>query len=265
MQIFTWPVDFFTTLDLMFMKAEKYIYILLFFYLTSFSKKPPVSTFYLSLADETIKAQAISEKTIITTEQSKTYYWYSHNSIHQTQGGYDGRILHGEYSSFYLSNQLKEKGRFYKGLKHQRWSLWYENGKLHEIYHWKKGVLNGIHQVYDENGVIVLEENYNNGLLDGKQKIFENGKLKSTKCFNNGKEKELKEKKSFFSFKKKKQKTDSSEKTEIKTKKEAKQKKEKKVKPATTPETVKKEDKENKEKNTFFKKITSVFKKKEKR
>lgn len=247
------------------MKAGKYIYIIfLFFYFSSFSGKPPISTFYLSLADETIKAQAISEKTTIKAEQNKIYYWYSHNNIHQTQGGYDGRILHGEYSSFYLSNQLKEKGRFYKGLKHQRWTLWYENGKLHEVYHWKKGMLNGLHQVYNEQGILVLEENYDDGILDGKQKVFENGKLKSTKCFEDGKEKSPKEKKSLFSFKKKKTNTEPSDKNEEKTKPEVKKKKEKEVKTKSNKTSAEPITQDSKEKKSLFKKISSLFKKKEK-
>jgi len=163
--------------------------------LTGFAKKPPLTSLYLSLPDQIIKCQAISEKMEMSFKQPLTYYWYAHNNVFQTQGGADGRILHGAYKAFYLSNQLRESGSFYKGLKHKTWTTWYESGKLHEVYTWRKGVLNGTHKVFNDKGELVLEERLKNGILSGTQNTYENGKLKSSKKFSNGVEKVKAEKK----------------------------------------------------------------------
>lgn len=169
------------------------IFICIFFVaLASFGKKPPVTTIYLSHPDEVIKCGVIAEKTTIRLKETLTYYWYAHNAVFQTQGGFDGRILHGDYKTFYLNNQLKEQGHFYKGLKHKTWTSWSEQGKIREVSTWKNGVMNGTHKLFNANGELALEETLKNGVVSGKQKLYENGKLKATRIFKNGKAQEAK-------------------------------------------------------------------------
>lgn len=171
-----------------FVMTRPIIFICIFFAaLATFGKKPPVTTIYLSHPDEVIKCGVIAEKTTIKLKETLTYYWYAHNTVFQTQGGFDGRILHGDYKTFYLNNQLKEQGHFYKGLKHKTWTSWNEQGKIREVSTWKNGVMNGTHKLFNANGELELEETLKNGVVNGKQKLYENGKLKATRHFKNGK------------------------------------------------------------------------------
>ncbi|MBS1635859.1 MAG: hypothetical protein JST26_08030 [Bacteroidetes bacterium] len=213
------------------------------------SKKPPTTTLYLSLPDQIVKCQVISEKCELAPKETLTYYWYAHNAVFNTQGGFDGRILHGSYRTFYLNNQLKESGQFDKGLKNKTWTRWNEQGKIMEIYTWKKGVLHGLHKVYNDKGELVLEESIKNGVPDGKHLVYENGKLKESKVYDKGKEKPAtpKKEKPAKAVKEKKAET-STPKEKTKKPKEKKQK-----------DTTKTTDK--KEKKPFLQKVKGWFKK----
>jgi antitoxin component YwqK of YwqJK toxin-antitoxin module len=52
------------------------------------------------------------------------YYWFKAGSIHFTQEGISGELLHDDFDKFYLNNQLAEKGRFKKGKKVGTWRTW---------------------------------------------------------------------------------------------------------------------------------------------
>ena len=106
----------------------------------------------------------------------------------QTKGGYDGKLLHGEYTSFYLSDNLKEKGWFCKGLKCGKWIQWYENGKIKETGHWKNGLRNGKTQSFNINGEKLMVAEYEDDQLDGTVMTFEGDKMTSCKKYDEGKE-----------------------------------------------------------------------------
>lgn len=67
------------------------------------------------------------------------YFWYNSGAIHETQGGYSGRLLNGQYTAFYLNKNLKEQGIFKKGLKDGIWKSWREDGSLLATVTWKRG------------------------------------------------------------------------------------------------------------------------------
>jgi len=67
------------------------------------------------------------------------YFWYNSGAIHETQGGYSGRLLNGQYTAFYLTKNLKEQGIFKKGLKDGLWKSWREDGSLLATVTWKHG------------------------------------------------------------------------------------------------------------------------------
>lgn len=101
---------------------------------------------------------------------TKKYYWVSSNQIKVTQGGYSGKLLDGTYEEYYLNKNLKEKGKFYMGLKIGEWSNWYEKGVLRSKTHFIDGTLSGRFFKYDTLGMLIEEGKYKNGLLHGKLK-----------------------------------------------------------------------------------------------
>ena len=121
-------------------------------------------------------------------ENHLNYYWYKANNILNTQGGYEGKLLHGKFVSFYLNNNLKEKGKFKRGLKEGEWKSWYQNGKLMETVKWDDGRKDGIHRTFDPQGNIISEAGFKNGQLHGILRSYENGKLLSEKNYQKGEE-----------------------------------------------------------------------------
>jgi antitoxin component YwqK of YwqJK toxin-antitoxin module len=122
----------------------------------------------------------------IKPQEKYTYYWYAYNKVMVTKGGYDGRLLHGEFASFYENNNLKEKGYFKKGLKNGEWMAWFDNGKIKEVSHWKNSLRNGNRKVYNEKGELVLEENYKNDTFNGTVTKYDSGKAIAFKYYKNG-------------------------------------------------------------------------------
>lgn len=51
--------------------------------------------------DSSVKARVLYENKKVTPKPYLMYFWYSSNAIQYTQGSYDGKLLHGEYSVFY--------------------------------------------------------------------------------------------------------------------------------------------------------------------
>lgn len=84
----------------------------------------------------------------------KMYYWMDAGKVHQTQGEFKGKLLHGEYEKCDQAGNLIEKGNFKKGLKVGVWKQWFPDGKLKQISNWKLGVLHG------------KLENFNHGKLN---------------------------------------------------------------------------------------------------
>lgn len=64
---------------------------------------------------------------------SHLYFWFRSGHIHQTNGGYDGRLLHGEYKVTDQEHRLLEKGNFRMGRKWGNWYTWYPDGKLKSL------------------------------------------------------------------------------------------------------------------------------------
>lgn len=151
------------------------------------------SAYHHSFYEVNVNSTTFSERAHIFTTEKKIkarpnliYFWYYSNKILQTQGGYDGKLLHGEYTCFYLNNNLKEKGDFKKGLKNGTWISWFENGKVEAVRNWKAGQLEGKSQSYDLNGNMTDETSYHNNILHGTKKIYKDGKLTSEKRYKNG-------------------------------------------------------------------------------
>ena len=102
----------------------------------------------------------------------KTYWWFSNNQIQTTQGGYSGKLLHGEYTVFYANKNLKEQGHFIMGLKDGLWKNWNESGVLVSQYTFKAGIANGDYFVYDAKGKLIELGKNKNGKIDGEQQRY---------------------------------------------------------------------------------------------
>ena len=78
----------------------------------------PINSITIEYDDSWAKVYYLtSSLTSISTSPGLYYFWFLKNEIHVTRGGYGGKLLHNGFTSHYLSNSLKEKGRFYYGLK----------------------------------------------------------------------------------------------------------------------------------------------------
>lgn len=139
--------------------------------------------------DDIIEAQVyegIEEKKI---KQDRTYYWYDHNMIMSSRGGFTGELLHGTFEVQYRSYQIKEKGEFRYGLKHGRWAKWYEDGNPKEFVRYRKGLMFGCYYYFDATGKIIEKGRYNRkGLKTGKVKIYKLDGTFEYHRFKDGKE-----------------------------------------------------------------------------
>lgn len=160
----------------------------------------------------TARASVLRDKQDFRPDEELSYSWYALGKVQHTKGGYDGKLLSGPYTSFFLNGNLREKGSYRKGLKNGRWHSWRADGNTQEIVHWKRGLKHGRYVLYNEEGKLVLEANYRANELHGKIKVYEAGKLVGVKNYKKGKEilPDVKEKKENGKWKglfKKKEKT----------------------------------------------------------
>jgi hypothetical protein len=155
--------------------------------------KVEIQTLYLNSKDSVVRFQVLTDSRKVKYVPALTYWWYKSNTILKTTGGADGKLLNGEYVSFYPDNNLKEKGKFLKGVKDELWITWFPNGKIQEQISWKKGLMHGQRIVFDKDGNKTSTENYRNGvLLKAKKKTKENKpKENDTKQKDTGKNKEV--------------------------------------------------------------------------
>ncbi len=91
------------------------------------------------------------------------YHWWRAQEIHQTYGGYSGKLLHGSYKEYYKDNALKASGQFIKGLKYGEWKEWHNNGKLRAVSRWKRGRLHGIFKEFSTEGELIKSVKYKQG------------------------------------------------------------------------------------------------------
>lgn len=102
------------------------------------------------------------------TSEKYWYSWYSGNEIHSTQGGYSGRLLHGEFLAYYPTRGLKQNGIYDHGLKSGKWTFWRENGTLESVLLYRKGIAEGRFVRYDSLGHASELGKYRNGVLHGR-------------------------------------------------------------------------------------------------
>ena len=142
---------------------------------------------YINYPDYTVKTSVYNSIKKFNVNESLTYYWYSSNKILQTKGNYDGKLVDGAYTAFYLSNNLKEKGNFKKGLKSGKWISWYENGKINEISNWHNGKKCGAYKKFNPDESLSLTSTYKNDQLNGIQTTYGDGEIVDQVKYRKGK------------------------------------------------------------------------------
>ncbi len=175
---------------------KPFIYLFFVIYSTAFSQRPveptEMKTFNIivNYEDYSVKTQMLKDPKKICVNNDLCYLWYNSNKITETKGGYDGKLLHGYYKSFYaFNNQLRESGQIKYGLKNKEWKYWYTDGKLREVITWKKGRKNGKYILYNDYGEIMAKGNFKNDLLHGKFYTYDKtGRIAEKKRYKNGNE-----------------------------------------------------------------------------
>lgn len=122
-----------------------------------------------------------TERAAASVDPAKTYHWIKGQDLHVTQGGYSGRLLHGECTKFHPGGQLREQGRYDKGVKDGAWYTWQANGTLVSVEQWRKGRLHGRSLFYDTSGVPVRADLYRNGVLKRTQEVDASGREKKVR------------------------------------------------------------------------------------
>jgi hypothetical protein len=149
--------------------------VLLFLPVLVFSQKLPeidaLNRVILNQKDSIIYAHLLpsGESENIKAKDKYWYSWYAQHDIKETQGGFGGKLLHGEYEEFYENKDLKKKGVFKKGLKTGKWKSWYKNGQLCEISHYKNGLKHGKYYGYTSSGVQEEKGKYKRGVQINKK------------------------------------------------------------------------------------------------
>ena len=154
----------------------------------SFAQSWSIKCYSININDQnlSIKTGVLSTPLSIIANETLSYYWYASNKIIVTKGGYDGKLLHGQYKVFYLSNNIKENGYFNKGLKTGKWINWYEGGKIKEMSCWKNGIQYGEYKTFNEDEQLNMKVNYKEGKLHGVSTTYQEGKIISQRNYKNG-------------------------------------------------------------------------------
>jgi hypothetical protein len=63
----------------------------------------------VNMPDHTVKTSMLSKEKNITLSDERRYLWYTSQKILETYGGISGKIIHGDYQSFYLNDQLRDQ------------------------------------------------------------------------------------------------------------------------------------------------------------
>jgi antitoxin component YwqK of YwqJK toxin-antitoxin module len=143
------------------------------------------TTVYINYPDYEVKARIKNKILSQTVSDTVSIYWYKSNRIHKTQGGFEGKLLHGQYHSFYLNGNLKEQGQFKNGVKNGKWTQWYENGMFKATINWKLGLMSGVQKEFNNKGQLIKEINYRRGRLNGKTVEYSDSKIISEKKYKN--------------------------------------------------------------------------------
>lgn len=139
----------------------------------------------VNFTESTAYAHILPEKSKFRAKDNSYYAWFGANDIKRTRGGYDGKLLHGVYKEFYPNKNLKDLGKYKKGIKTGKWKSWYTSGQFKEIAYFQNGQKRS-YTLYASDGAIYEKGTFKNELLHGKIYHFENRKLKTVVSYKKG-------------------------------------------------------------------------------
>ena len=142
---------------------------------------------YISLPEQSLQFQVCTDDLRVKPATHLVYYWVNSGKLHHSKGDFHGELLHGNFTSFFRSRQLKSKGQFRKGLKNDVWKTWYENGELKSVTEWKKGVQHGERKTFSDDGALASVKQYRRGRLHGNQLTFTSDSVMSQEEYHKGK------------------------------------------------------------------------------
>lgn len=146
-----------------------------------------VNRIRISDNDKSILAELQTADDWVSVDPHKTYYWYSSNAVHTTQGGYSGKLLNGSYTEYYLNKNLREQGTFKNGLKTGVWKSWNDQGGLLSFMTWQDGTKSGKFELLDDKGMVKTSGTYRSNLLDGIVKSYVSADSATVVKYKNGK------------------------------------------------------------------------------
>jgi antitoxin component YwqK of YwqJK toxin-antitoxin module len=138
--------------------------------------------------EQTLQFETIPATNLSVVRPDRTYYWYSANGIHTTQGGFSGKLLNGYYQAYYLNKNLKEEGFFSAGLKDGTWKNWKPDGSLTQLVNWKNGLRSGRFTLYNDSGQVSTSGHYKKNVMDGHISFNAGRDSARTVRYQNGKE-----------------------------------------------------------------------------
>ena len=97
-------------------------------------------------------------------------------------------VVEGEFNSFYLNGNLKEKGVLVNGVKDGIWEEYFDqNGKISLIKNYQLGIKFGSWKKFDINGNFLFEDTYDSsGFISNSKMFYENGNLFRETSYSRG-------------------------------------------------------------------------------
>lgn len=133
-----------------------------------------------------VEANVLPKADATSGDKNLTYFWFRGNQINSTVGAYNSNLLHGKYASYYPSKNMKELGKFEKGLKTGVWESWYESGLRDQVIVMKHGTRNGPYRKYNSKGELIVQSSYKDGMLHGYLITYHSGKELLRRKYRNG-------------------------------------------------------------------------------
>lgn len=111
----------------------------------------------------------------------EVYFWYRPDTVLQTVGGFQGRLLNGPFTKYYPNKNIALKQTYAMGRRSGEERSWYSNGKLWTIITWSEGKRNGKFSIYDSVGTLIQHGQYKNDKLNGNIYVLSAGKITKEK------------------------------------------------------------------------------------
>jgi hypothetical protein len=118
---------------------------------------------------------------------NKVYHWYGSGCINKTKGNFEGQLLNGEYTAYYKSGKLKEKGLYNIGIRCGKWFTWNEDGTIQKVAEFD---LNNYYKkllIYSDSGQLIKRVQFdNNNKIKKSQTLDLDGKINYIIKYENG-------------------------------------------------------------------------------